>query len=62
MTESEGTEVLLRIIEHCLEKKKWKSLTFSLKSVLKRFLQNSWGIIGIFFLFEKIFNRDQYTF
>ena len=59
MIESEGTEVLLRIIEHYLEKKNWKSSTFS---VLKRFLQNSWGIIEIFFLFEKIFNRDQYTF
>ena len=38
-----------------------KSWTFSLKSVMKLFSQNSGDITGISLFFKKIFNRDQYT-
>ena len=38
-------------------KKNIKSLAFSIKSVKKRFLENSSGIIGIFLLFNKVFNK-----
>ena len=58
---SGGRELILGIMEHCLEKKKLKSSTFFVKSVMKRFPQNSGGIIGIFLLLKKIFDRDHYT-
>ena len=41
-------------------KKKMKSSDFFLKSVMKRFSSNGEGIIDIFLLSKKIFNRYQY--
>ena len=51
-------ELLLGIKERFLKKKTLKRLAFSLKSVIKRFSQNTEGIIGIFLLFNKFFDRD----
>ena len=47
--------------EHCFAKKELKSSAFSLKSVTKLFSWNNGGIRGIFLLFKKRFNRDQYV-
>ena len=59
---TEGSLLLLLTREHCFEKKSSKSSVFSLKSVMNLPLCNRGGMQGIFLLFRKIFNIDQYDF
>ena len=56
-------ESLLQLFnkEHWLEKKELKSSVFSLKSIVKQYSWHNGGISG-FFLFRKIFSKDQLTY
>ena len=56
------SSLLLLTIEHWLAKKLLKVLAFSLKSVANLSWCSSGGMQGIFSLFRKIFNIDQYDF
>ena len=62
LVRTEGSLLLLLTREHCLEKKSLKSSAFSLKSMMKLPLCNRGGMLGIFLLFRKVFNIDQYDF
>ena len=55
-----GSSLLLLSIEHWLAKKLLKILALSLKSVTNLSRSSSGGIQGIFVLFRKVFNIDQY--
>ena len=55
-----GPLLLLLTREYCLVKKSLMSLAFSLKSMISLPLCNRGGIQGIFLLFRKVFNIDQY--
>ena len=57
-----GSSLLLLTIEHWLAKKLLKILAFSLKSVTNLSWCSSGGMQGIFLLFRKVFNIDQYDF
>ena len=56
-----GSELLLEMREHRLEKNKLKSSAFSLKSVMKQLLEYKGGMRGIFLLFKSNFITDQYA-
>ena len=51
----------LSTIEHCLAKKEWNNLVFSLKFVANLFSWKIGGIQGIFLLLWKDFSTDQYV-
>ena len=53
--------LLLLIKEHCVAKWELKSSSFSLKPVTNLFSWNESGTRGIFSLFKRRINRDQYT-
>ena len=57
-----GRSLLLLTLEHWLAKKLLKILAFSLKSVTNLSWCSSGGMQGIFLLFRKVFNIDQYDF
>ena len=57
-----GSSLLLLTIEHWLAKKLLKILAFSLKLVANLSWCSGGKIQGIFLLFRKIFNIDQYDF
>ena len=62
LVRAEGSLLLLLTRAHCFEKMSLKSSAFSLKSMVKLPLCNRGGMQGIFLLFRKVFNIDQYDF
>ena len=59
---TEGSLRLLLTTEHCFAKKSLKSSDFSLKFMINLPLCNKGEVQGIFLLFRKTLNIDQYDF
>ena len=62
LVRTKGSLPLLLTREHCFEMKSLKSSAFSLKLMINLPLCNRGKIQGIFLLFRKVFNIDQYNF
>ena len=62
LVRTEGSSLSLLTREHSFIKKSFKSSAFSLKPVINLPLCNRGGKQGIFLIFRKVFNIDQYDF